>query len=142
MMVLFVCHANLNRSPRAAEVFRKLANQKGFSVDIQSAGTDAYFKDEDPQFLNEGFGVNHVTQLTNEMIEKANIVVALDDWVKQEIEAGYIKPKRMIALSVPDRFSKRRNNFDELYVILNQKLEPLAEEISLSQRKRINKETL
>lgn len=141
MMVLFVCHANLNRSPRAAEVFRKLADQKGFNVEIQSAGTDAYLKDNNPQLLNETFGVDHVTQLTNEMLEKADVVVALDGWVEQEIKTGYqLATKKMITLGIPDVYSKRWNNFDTLYEILNKKLEPLAEEMSFSQRKRPTKE--
>jgi protein-tyrosine phosphatase len=143
MIALFVCHANLNRSPRAAEVFRKLADQKGFNIEVQSAGTDAFFEGHDPQLLFRAFGVDHATQLTNEMLEKANIVIVLDDWVKREIETKYpIKPKRMISLGVPDSYSKKRNNFDELYEILNKKLEPLAEEISLLRRKPRSKETL
>jgi protein-tyrosine-phosphatase len=143
MMILFVCHANLNRSPRAAEVFRKLADQKGFDVEIQSAGTNACFEGEDPQLLLRTFGVDHSTQLTNEMLEKADITVALDSWVQQEIETEYqIPPKKLISLGIPDVYSLRRENFDRLYEILNKKLEPLAEEISLSQRKRTNKEAL
>jgi protein-tyrosine-phosphatase len=143
MIALFVCHANLNRSPRAAEVFRKLADQKGFNIEVQSAGINASFEGHDPQLLNEAFGVQHVTQLTDAILEKANIVVALDDWVKREIETKYqIMPKRMITLGIPDVYSKRRNNFKELYEILNKKLEPLAEEISLLQRKGPNKESL
>ncbi|MDP2676218.1 MAG: hypothetical protein Q8O83_00840, partial [bacterium] len=129
MIALFVCHANLNRSPRAAEVFRKLADQKGFDIEVQSAGTDAYFKDSDPQLLGEAFGLDHVTQLTNEILEKSDITVALDDDVKREIETNFqVKPRRIITWGIPDVYSNRRNNFDALYEILNKKLEPLAEE--------------
>jgi protein-tyrosine-phosphatase len=142
MMVLFVCHANLNRSPRAAEVFQKLADQKGFAVEVQSAGTNAYLEDDNPQHLNETFGIDHVTQLTSELLEKADVVVALDIWVTQQIkmEHQFVPKEKIITLGIPDNYSKRENNLDALYEILNKKLEPLAEEISLSQRRRPNKE--
>jgi protein-tyrosine phosphatase len=143
MLVLFICRANLNRSPRAAEIFRKLADQKGFDVEIQSAGTNAFFEGHDPQFLRRTYGVDRATQLTDEMLEKADIIVALDDEVREEIEIEcQTKTKRIISLEIPDRYSLGRNNLDTLCGILNRKLEPLAEEISLTQRKRPSKETL
>lgn len=141
-MILFICHENLNRSPRAAEVFRRLADQKGFDVEIQSAGINApsYFS---PKILSMAFGVNHVTKLTDEMLEKADVAVALDDWVQQKIETDYgVKPKRIVTLGIPDHYSLIQNNLSKLYKILDEKLEPLAEEISLSQRRRPNKEIL
>lgn len=143
MMVLFVCQANLNRSPRAAEVFRKLADQKGFDVEIQSAGTNAICEGDNPQVLNAAFGVDHVTQLTGEIVEKADVIVALDMWVKQDIKTRYpFITSEIVSLGISDRYSKRENNLDALYKILNEKLEPLAEEIFLSQRKRTSKEIL
>jgi protein-tyrosine-phosphatase len=35
---LFVCAANLNRSPTAEDVFRKMAAAKGLAVEVSSAG--------------------------------------------------------------------------------------------------------
>ena len=143
MIVLFVCHANLNRSPRAAEVFRKFASQKSFDVEVQSAGTNAPFdpRDLDPDFLRANYGVESVTRLTDEMLEKADMVVALDGWVRWEIQTGYqVIPKRIITLGVEDRYSLRLGNLDELYRILNQKLEPLAEELFGLEGRRPSKE--
>lgn len=140
MIVLFVCHANLNRSPRAAEVFRKLADQKGFDVEIQSAGTDT--SSDNPEFLRTNYGVDRTTQLTKEMLEKADVVIALDPWVTFDIETWYKYPEKIITLGIPDRFSLQSGNLDELYEILNQKLEPLAEELSRSQGRPSRKEVL
>lgn len=142
MIVLFVCHANLNRSPRAAEVFQKLAYEKGLDVEIQSAGTDAPAGVPDPEFVRAKYGVERTTQLTNEMLNKADIVVALDPWVEKEIRAWYESPEKIIVLSVPDRFSLRRGNLDALYEILNQQLEPLTEELSHSQGRTSSKEAM
>ncbi len=144
MNILFICLANLNRSPRAAEVFQKLANQKGLDVEVQSAGTNTSFgRKADPELLLRGYGVKSVTQLTNEMLEKADIVVALDSEIRKEIETDYLViPRKIITLDVEDRYSLGRKNLDSLFEILNRKLEPLAEELSLLQRKRPGKEAL
>lgn len=143
MMILFVCQANLNRSPRAAEVFREIADQKGLSVDVRSAGTNAILEGENPQLLNEAFGVDHATQLTSEMVEKADVIIALDMYVKQNIETKYpFITNEIVSLGIPDKYSKQEDNLDVLYKILKEKLEPLVEEVFLSQRKRSSKETL
>jgi protein-tyrosine-phosphatase len=141
MNVLFVCYANLNRSPRAAEVFRKLADQKGLDIEIQSAGTDAWAREKDPETLS-GYGVKSVTQLTNEMLKKADIVIALDLSVMWDIKNNFqTTPRRIIDLGIEDKYSLGSGNLDTLYEILNKKLEPLAEELSLSLRPP-NKEAL
>lgn len=142
MIVLFVCHANLNRSPRAAEVFRKFAEQKGFDVEIQSAGTDAPAGIPNPELLLVEYGVERTTQLTNEMLKKADIVVALDPWVEKEIRTWYKPPEKITVLNIPDRFSLQSDNLDVLYEILNKKLEPLAEELSRSQGRQPSKEIM
>jgi len=71
------------------------------------------------------------------------VVVALDGSIEEEIKTDYqLGTRRMIVLGIPDDYAKRRNNLDVLDKILNKKLEPLAQEISLSRRKRPSKETL
>jgi protein-tyrosine-phosphatase len=131
MKVLFVCRGNHNRSPRAAEVFQNLARERGFDVEVLSAGT---------QTLKI---IESAIQLTNEMLERSDIVVALDSFVKGDIERYYqAKPKRMIDLEIGDRYSQSRGNIDALYKALNRKLEPLVEELSLLQGKRLSKEVL
>ena len=143
MNVLFVCHANLNRSPRAAEVFRKLADQRGLDVEVQSAGTNAWARDWDPEALRREYGVSSTTQLTRDMLKKTDIVVALDNFVEEEIRLCYkVTPKNMIILDVEDRYTLKYRNLDALYEILNQKLEPLVEKISLLERKHRGKESV
>lgn len=130
MKVLFVCSANLNRSPRAAEVFRRLANQRGLDVEVLSAGTDAWAINEEPSVLREKYGVESCTQLTKEMLKEADIVFPLDDRTRESIREEFqVLPKRTIPLNIPDRFSFRDGNLDKLYEILNQKLEPIVEKI-------------
>jgi len=77
------------------------------------------------------------------MLEKADFVVSMDNDVSQEIKEDFqIVPQKMITLGIEDNFSLRKNNLHNLYGILDQKLKPLAEEISLLQRKRPSKENL
>lgn len=128
--------------PPAAEVFRKFAEEKDLDVEVQSAGTDTDSFD-DQAFLRANWGVERTTQLTNEMLAQADIVVALNPWVEKEIRAWYKPPEKITVLNVPDRFSLHSGNLDELYKILNQQLKPLAEELlSKSEGKRPNKEVL
>lgn len=48
MKVLFVCLGNICRSPTAEAVLRAQAEQAGFAIDIDSAGTAAYHIGKSP----------------------------------------------------------------------------------------------
>lgn len=57
LKVLFVCLGNICRSPTAHAVFRDLAKQRGFDVEVESAGTSAYHLGAKPDNRSQSVGV-------------------------------------------------------------------------------------
>lgn len=128
LIILFVCKANLNRSPRAAEVFKKLCERKLIeNVKIISAGTRTFGEVEPGQFKRT-YGIDSITQLTEDLIEKADKIFVLDDFIQSDIQRFNPKSKEVINLRVPDNYSKPRGNIDELDILLNKKLRAYIDE--------------
>ncbi len=135
MKIRFVCSANLNRSPRAARFLRAIADKEGWKdIEINSAGTKT--EDVTPEELRAR-GREFVTQLTNEMLRKEDIIIAFDSKIEQDIRNNYeVMPKRMITLGVSDH-KNLLFVFDE---ILEQKLGDLIEKIRSEQKGTVSKE--
>lgn len=97
--VLFVCTANIDRSPTAEAL---LKNVEGFEV--QSAGV--WF--------------NARRRISRELIDWADIIFVMEDFHKEVIMA--LKPdadKKIVVLNIPDIYSR---NDPELISILKMKL--------------------
>lgn len=87
--ILFVCRANICRSPTAHGVFQQLINQAGLTHEIQvdSAGTDAPYPGRLPDqraqkvALARGYNLSslHAQQLTFELISQCDYVIVMDD---------------------------------------------------------------
>jgi protein-tyrosine-phosphatase len=135
MKIRFVCSANLNRSPRAARFLRAIADKEGWKdIEINSAGTKT--EDVTPEELRAR-GREFVTQLTDEMLRKEDIIIAFDSKIEQDIRNNYeVMPKRMITLGVSDH-KNLLFVFDE---ILEQKLGDLIEKIRSEQKGTVSKE--
>lgn len=133
MMILFVCRANLNRSPRAAEVFKRLASAVNLDIEVISAGTNTPdYSVEKPEVLERVWGVKETTQLTPDLLRRANKIIALDSFVIEEMVNLFgVESGSVINLEIPDHFSKSRGNLDGLYQLLEEKLTPLVREASI-----------
>ncbi len=84
---LFVCAANRNRSPTAENVFRALAAQAGFPVEVGSAGLSPWAE----------------RPLTKEMADRADLIFVMEDYMAQELETGYGQdPAKIVCLDIPD----------------------------------------
>ena len=84
---LFVCAANRNRSPTAAEVFRTLAAQAGVSVTVDSAGISP-FADR---------------PVTKELADRAELIFVMEDYMARELETAYGQdPAKIVCLDIPD----------------------------------------
>ncbi len=106
---LFVCLANMNRSPTADDVFRGLAKSKGIKVKTDSAGLS---------FLSE-------KALDNGLAKTADLIFVMEEYMKDQIEQGYqVEPGRIIVLGIPDIYER---NDPVLVKILLEKLEPWIE---------------
>ncbi len=86
---LFLCAANRNRSPTAEVVFRALAAQAGFEVEVSSAGLSSYA--EKP--------------VTKELADSADLIFVMEEYMARELETRYGQdPAKIISLDIPDTF--------------------------------------
>ena len=114
--VLFVCSGNMNRSPTAEQVFRKLLSQHGykvfgkdsvvdFDIEVNSAGLEA---------------VEGGNQVTREMLERHSEVYVFESWHQEVLIAEYNLPKeKIVCLNIPDIYYK---DDPELKALLRSKL--------------------
>lgn len=115
-------------------VCKKLLEEKGAShlFDVRSAGTHA--DRAVPQFMRTGdfernFKVPLPTQLTKEMIDGSDIVVALDINVGINILTIFpeVPIEKIEYLNIPDWFSVQKGNIEELFWLLETKLPPMVD---------------
>lgn len=112
MKIIFVCTVNIQRSPTAADVMKKLLGKGNY--DIESAGIEA---------IEEWGG----RQITKEMIQDADLI-----YVMEEFQADYIVDlvpsarDKIRVLNIPDMFYR---NDPKLIEILKEKLEPEVKRI-------------
>ena len=130
LKILCVCKANLNLSPRAASVCETLFHENGLpSVAVMSAGTKANRLSGDDDYFKETFGVLSPTQLTQGLIDFADVIVALDSDIVTTLAQDYeVSGKTIVNLEIPDRYSLREGNLESLYEILRVKLEPYVKD--------------
>jgi predicted protein tyrosine phosphatase len=84
---LFVCAANRNRSPTAEEVFRALAAQAGFEVEVGSAGLSPYAD----------------RPLTKELADSADFIFVMEEYMARELQTRYGQdPAKIVCLDIPD----------------------------------------
>jgi len=157
--VLFVCYANICRSPLAAGLFRALAERRGLGsrLRIDSAGTDA-FEGAPPHSLSCAIAEDHgfeltsyARQLVRDDLTRFDHVVVMDRRNFATIErlaapsafgslAGYhakIRLLRAIAkpkakgpeLDVPDPIGSGAPRYAEVYALLLEGCEALLDEL-------------
>lgn len=106
---LFVCMANMQRSPTAEDVARGLAKANGIPVKSKSAGISPLA--EQP--------------IDKELAEEADLIFVMEDFMKQNIEQQFqIEPSRIIVLGIPDVYER---NEPQLVRMLTEKLRPYFE---------------
>ena len=157
--VLFVCHANMCRSPLAEGVFRQLVEERGLleAFDIDSAGTHAIEGCEPHELSREIARAHGVElsgrgrQLLRRDLERFDHLVVMDrrnrDTILQlvgrgafEGPQGYqcrLRTLREISdprargadLDVPDPISKGRERYVEIYGLIRAGCEALLEEL-------------
>lgn len=83
--ILFVCTANVCRSPMAAAIFNALAEDRGLSHRAESAGVAALTDQPLDRYASaalEEIGIptesHHARQVSREMIEEADLVLAMN----------------------------------------------------------------
>jgi predicted protein tyrosine phosphatase len=105
---LFVCLANMNRSPTAEAVFQGLVRKKGSNINILSAGLSGLA----------------VRPLTKELVEKADLIFVMEDYMKHELQSAFsIDSGKIIVLDISDVYDR---DDPVLVKILRDMLEPYA----------------
>ncbi|MCF8336249.1 MAG: hypothetical protein K9H65_06575 [Bacteroidales bacterium] len=103
---LFVCLANMNRSPTAEAVCQGLARSKGSNIQTSSAGLSGWAE----------------RPLKKEVAEKADLIFVMEDYMKKEISIAFsVASGKIIVLDIPDIYDR---NDPVLVKILREKLEP------------------
>jgi len=88
---LFICHANMHRSKTAEEVCRTIAEHSNLEITISSAG------------MSEACA----NPVTKEMVDKADIIFVMEDYMKTELEQKYKqRPGKIICLDIPDIYER------------------------------------
>ena len=92
--ILFVCMGNICRSPSAEAVLRKMAQDRGLDLEVDSAGTIAYHAGEPADArmqrhaLKRGY---HLTSISRPIVasdfDTFDMIIAMDDANMAELEA-------------------------------------------------------
>lgn len=88
---LFVCLANMNRSPTAAEVFQGLARKRGRDVVTLSAGVSPLAQQP----------------LDASLVARADLIFVMEDYMRESILRDFdVKEGRIVVLDIPDVYEK------------------------------------
>lgn len=107
--ILFICLANINRSPTAERVFREMAEKRGIEVKVSSAGID----------VQDGDTENPLSEF---LVKNADKIFVMEEYMKNIIVKNYNADSVKIeSLEIPDIY---RGNDLILTEILRERLEP------------------
>ncbi len=107
---LFICAANINRSPTAADVFRTMAAENGLDVEVSSAGMSPLC----------------ARPVTKAMADQADLIFVMEDYMVLELETKYGQnPAKIVCLNVPDIYER---GDPALVRIFRRELAPYAKE--------------
>ena len=103
-LVLFVCYGNICRSPMAEGFLKKMLEDYGGSVKVEvlSAGLNAFGgpPTREARFVmrERGIDISSFTsrQLTEELIEKADLILTMKKSYKDRIISGYLQSGRKV----------------------------------------------
>jgi protein-tyrosine-phosphatase len=102
--VLFVCYGNICRSPIAEGFLNKLLekNSKPVEVKVVSAGLNAYGGPPTPEAVEtmreEGIDISGIEskQLTEELIEEADLILTMKKHYRDDVLSRYPKAKHKV----------------------------------------------
>ncbi len=155
MKVLMVCLGNICRSPLAEGVMRKLAQEKGLDIEVDSCGTEAYHVDEhpDPRSIltakKHGIDISNLkgrvftsndfksfdrifvmdTQNYKDIVGKAP---TRDDIDKVQLMMSQLYPNEKI--NVPDPYYRDLDAFEEVYQMLYSACELFLSKVPVNER--------
>jgi protein-tyrosine phosphatase len=147
--VLFVCLANICRSPAAAAVFSAFAKRRGLlgQVLVDSAGTSGYQQGEppDPRMAaaarRRGYSVaGFARAVTTADLQQFDLIVAMDRANLRDLEAMAVpraRPPRLLGeflpagwpLEVPDPYYRGDLGFEQVLDMLEEACPAILDEL-------------
>lgn len=86
---LFVCLANEDRSPTAAKVCRRMAQERGLKIRVDSAGIK----------------MDSANPMSKELAESADRIFVMEDYIGRNIMGCYEQdPEKIICLDIEDKY--------------------------------------
>ncbi len=102
--ILFVCYGNINRSPTAADVCKRMAEQRNLPINVASAGIAVYAE----------------YPLTKYVADDADVIFVMEEYMKKFLVDFYTqRPEKIISLDIPDIYAR---NDPELVQLLEKEL--------------------
>ncbi len=143
--LLFVCLGNICRSPLAEGIAKKIADERGLDVRIDSAGTGSWHVGESPCDDSIKVAKSHdvdisgqrARQVTIEDFERFDLIIALDE--KNYNDLKRLGAKSLVKLGsfghddedVPDPyFFPGYDGFDKVYTMIESCVSVLFDEAS------------
>lgn len=149
--VLFLCNANMGRSPLAEGLLKLILKKRNINAHVDSAGFEVFHINEPPDFRAVKKGMEHgidisekkVRLFTKDDFDRFDKIYVMDtlsyrnalyfarneqDITKVEFLMNVIKPGKNE--SVPDPFFRELESSDKTYNILNKACKKIANNIT------------
>ena len=152
--VLFVCLGNICRSPMAHGIFRHKAQESGLEINIESAGTSAFHNGESADqraistLLSKGISIVDLRSrlLVDTDFEDYDYIFTMDtsnqsNVLKMANNLNHSNLPEMVMnlaypgedISVPDPYYGGSTGFEDVYAMLNEALDILAQKLMVDQ---------
>lgn len=147
--VLFVCLGNICRSPAAEGIFKRIAQERGLNVEVDSAGTSGWHEGEPADgrmrraARNRGYELTSISRpVRRSDFSRFDLLVAMDDSNYDNLRqlAGSVEEEdKVVRMAdfldrkdfdhIPDPYYGGADGFDLVIDLLEEASENLASEI-------------
>ena len=142
--VVFVCLGNICRSPLAEGIARAYVAQRGYEIEVDSAGTSGYHDGEPPHHYSidvarkHGMDIRGLRSSRVSAYMEADLFVAMDsanvaDLLRLGIESSKVVKVGEYGLDgadIPDPYYKGIEGFDEVYEMLEVSVKRLLDSLN------------
>ncbi len=107
MNYLFVCRANMSRSPKAAEWLQRYAFETGLELEADSAGIEVHAMPNDERY----FGRKRL-QIDRALCDWADRIFVMEGYMTSIINGICEQDGKIVNMEIPDNFDMSTQNDD------------------------------